>query len=267
MKRQKDTTYIATISGGKDSVTMCDLLLKNEHPVDYIVFNDTLDEFKEMYDYLNKVEEYFKLRYNKKITRLKPDKTYDQYIFRVLGNRAKPENIGRIAGLPNPTSGFCEWRRDAKIVPFNKWAKQFKKTKTYIGITTDEPNRADRDNDSLIYPLLDIFKFSEQDCKQYLISQHMENSLYHHFQRTGCKKCPYQSDYDFYMLWKHYPEVWKEIKKYEKEVNMFDSAIQKHWFSNFRTCANMEKKFKKADKQGSLFDFSDEPIKDCFCKI
>jgi hypothetical protein len=29
----------------------------------------------------------------------------------------------------------------------------------------------------------------------------------------------------------------------------------------------MENKFIEADKQGSLFDFSDEPLKDCFCKI
>ena len=29
----------------------------------------------------------------------------------------------------------------------------------------------------------------------------------------------------------------------------------------------MEKEFIKADKQSGLFDFSDEPLKDCFCKI
>ena len=37
--------YIATISFGKDSTVMCDLLLKNGYPVDYIVFTDTLLEF------------------------------------------------------------------------------------------------------------------------------------------------------------------------------------------------------------------------------
>ena len=39
------------------------------------------------------------------------------------------------------------------------------------------------------------------------------------------------------------------------------------WFSGYRTCADMEKQFIKADRQGSLFNFSDEPLKDCFCKI
>lgn len=37
--------YIATLSGGKDSTAMIDLLLRNNYPLDYIVFKDTLHEF------------------------------------------------------------------------------------------------------------------------------------------------------------------------------------------------------------------------------
>ncbi|WP_026803606.1 phosphoadenosine phosphosulfate reductase domain-containing protein [Aliarcobacter lanthieri] len=51
--------YIATISGGKDSVAMTDLLLKNGYPVDYILFYDTFLEFPIMYKYLEKVKKYF----------------------------------------------------------------------------------------------------------------------------------------------------------------------------------------------------------------
>jgi len=259
--------YIATISGGKDSVTMCDLLLKNGYPVDYIVFNDTLDEFEEMYEYLNKIEDYFKKRYKKSITRLKPVKSYDEYIFGVRGDRAKSENRGRIVGLPNPTTGFCEWRRDSKIIPFDKWVKQFARYKTYIGITMDEQNRANRDDNTLLYPLIDEFKMSEQDCMQYLIKQEMENPLYRHFTRTGCSKCQYQSEKDFFNIWKYYPKVWQEMKNYELRVKKFGNAISEHWFSNHRTCEDMEKMFIEANKQGSLFDFSNEPLKDCFCKV
>lgn len=267
MKRERGVTYIATISGGKDSVTMCDLLLKNGYPVDYIVFNDTLDEFQEMYLYIDKVNNYFKERYKKEITILKPKKSYDDYIFGVRGERASCENRGRIGGLPSSTSGFCEWRRDSKIVPLDKFAKQFKKYKVYIGITTDEVNRANREDCKLIYPLIDIFKMSELMCKQYLINQDMENPLYRHFNRTGCAKCQYQSDKDWYTIYKHYPAKWEEMKYYENKVNEIKNPINKHWFSNYRTCEDMEKIFKEKDKQGSLFDFSDEPLKDCFCKI
>lgn len=259
-----NTTYIATISGGKDSVTMCDLLLKHGHPVDYIVFNDTLDEFKEMYAYLDKVEAYFKRKYNKEITRLKPSKGYDAYMFRVL---SKGNNMGVHAGLPSATQGFCEWRRDAKQRPFEKWAKQFDNHKIYIGITTSEPQRANREDEKFIYPLIDTFRMSEEDCQQYLISNDMENPLYRHFNRTGCRKCHYQSDRDFFNIWKHYPSVWDEFKSYESKVNALPNAIGKHWFKNFRSCSDMEKEFIASDTQGSLFDFSNEPLKDCFCKV
>jgi len=45
-----------------------------------------------------------------------------------------------------------------------------------------------------------------------------------------------------------------------------EDVFSKNIFSNYRTCEDMEKLFIKADRQGSLLDFSDEPAKDCFCK-
>lgn len=264
--------YIATISGGKDSVTMCDLLLRNNYPVDYIIFNDTLDEYEEMYAYLDKVEEYFKSRYGKVITRLKPVKTYDEYIFNI---RKRGENVGKIAGLPNPTMGFCEWRRDSKIIPMQKWIKKnnIQDYKLYLGITIDERHRAKEDmylanNGIPIYPLIEYFNMSERDCQEYLINQEMENPLYRHFKRTGCAKCQFKSKADWFKTWKHYPKAWNEIKVLEKRVKEHHiEAISYNMFADFKKTEDLEKEFMKADKQGSLFDFSDEPLKDCFCKV
>lgn len=272
MKREDSVTYIATISGGKDSTVMCDLLLKNDYPVDYIIFNDTLDEFEEMYKYINKVEEYLKSRYGKNITRLKPVKTYDEYIFNV---RSRGENAGKIMGLPNPVMGFCEWRRDSKIIPMQKWIKSndIQDYKVYIGFTTDERHRAGGDinlvnNGSPIYPLIEYFNMSERSCQEYLINQEMENPLYRHFSRTGCAKCQYQSKADWFNIWKYYPKVWEDVKDLEKRVkNYHIEATSYNIFIDYKTTEDMEKEFIKADKQGSLFDFSDEPLKDCFCNI
>ncbi len=258
--------YVATISGGKDSVTMCDLLLKNDYPVDYIVFNDTLDEFEEMYIYIDKVAKYFKERYGKEIITTKPNWTYDKYI---LGERTRGEREGIVRGLPNGSDSFCTWRREAKINPTEKWLNslKIKEYKLYIGFTLDESNRANREDDKFIYPLIDYFNMTEINCKEYLIKQDMENTLYRHFNRTGCRKCQYQSDKDFFIIWKHYPKVWKEFKDYEEKVSQTNCIDGKYWFTKNRSCEDMEKLFKQKDKQGSLFDFSDEPLKDCFCKI
>ena len=264
--------YIATISGGKDSVTMCDLLLKNNYPVDYIIFNDTLDEYEEMYVYLDKVDNYFKKKYNKSITRLKPTKTYEQYIFNV---KSRGANIGKISGLPNPTAGFCEWRKISKIRPLHKWIKEnnIEDYKLYIGITTDEKHRAKStmelaNNGMPVYPLIEYFDMSERDCQEYLIEEEMENPLYRHFKRTGCAKCQYKSKADWFNTWKHYPKVWEDIKDLEKRVKEYPiEAVSYNIFADFKKTEDLEKEFKKADKQGNLFNFSAEPLKDCFCKI
>ncbi|TLP41070.1 phosphoadenosine phosphosulfate reductase family protein [Arcobacter arenosus] len=264
-KREENTTYIATISGGKDSVTMCDLLLKNGYPVDYILFTDTLHEHKKMYDYIEKLKIYFRSKYNKKITILKPKSTFEHWAFGVL---ERGERKGSIRGLPNLSNGMCYWRRESKVKPMEKFTKHFEKVVYYIGYTLDE-NRSIENYDKYTFkfPLRDIFKMKEDDCKKYLIDQEMENHLYRHYSRTGCDFCPFQSEQSFYMTWKHYPETWDKMKKIESKLLKLNNVVSSTWFMNHRTCDDMEKLFKEKDKQGSLFDFSDEPLKDCFCKI
>jgi len=287
IKREENTTYIATISGGKDSVTMCDLLLKNGYPVDEIIFADTLLEFNKMYDYIDKLKEYFKTRYNKDITVLKPNSIFEDWCFgKIEKDGAKRK--GQIRGIPTKDS-MCYWRRESKIYPVDRFIRQIKILKKatfrkdsgifknesfiqYIGYTLGENrNVQDTDDIKFLYPLKDIFKMKEEDCKQYISKQDMENPLYKHFSRTGCACCPYQSDLSWFNVWKHYKEVWNWMKYVEEELQRLEysgeTIVNKYWFMGYKTCADMEKLFKEKDKQGSLFDFSDEPLKDCFCKI
>lgn len=264
-------TYISAISGGKDSVAMTDLLLRNNYPLDYIVFKDTLHEFELMYRYIERLSVYFKERYQKEIITLKPKITLEDSIFGKIGERSKSRN-GWVRGIPTPIGYPCSWRRDSKHKPFERWLKKMniKKYKAYIGFTADETQRRMK-GDEFIYPLIDDFKMSEIDCKKYLEDREMENPLYKHFTRTGCSFCPAQSDRSFYQVWKHFKKDWEYMEKIEKQLfeleEKGEKVQNKYWFSGRRTCEQMEQIFKKADNQRGLFDFSDEPLKDCFCKI
>lgn len=169
--------------------------------------------------------------------------------------------------------GMCYWRRESKVYPSERYIKEKYKNEQitfYIGYTKGE-NRSVKETESFkyIYPLQDIFYMTEEDCKQYLINQDMENPLYRHFSRTGCSMCPFQSNKSWYEVYKHYPMVWKKIKRRENKFNELENkgfkVINKYWFMGKKTCNDMEKIFNK--KENSLFDFSDEPLKDCFCKI
>ena len=273
-QREEGVTYIATISGGKDSTVMCDLLLKNKYPVDYIIFTDTLAEHEEMYTYIDKVNTYFKERYKKEITILKPKTTPNEFMFSRVKFRKGVKRAGQIKGVFNPLMGFCEWRRVSKLDPIEKWKKDLgiDTCKTYIGITTDEKNRADWEHEFNVYPLITEFQMSETKCQEYLINQEMENPLYKHFTRTGCAFCPAQSKQDKYNIWRFYPKVWANMKDIEERLYKLEAdgetVISIGWHGlNRETISSMEKEFEAVSNQGSLFDFSDEALKDCFCKI
>lgn len=255
--------YVATISFGKDSTVMVDLLLKNNYPVNYIVFTDTKLEFPIMYEYKEKVIKYFKERYNKDVIITKPKTTFEYWCF---GTIESGELKGYVRGIPMVWSEPCYWRRESKVKPQEKLFKSIGDYKTYIWFTLDESQRRMKD-DKFLYPLIDYFKMTERNCQEYLISQEMQNPLYNYFSRTGCSICPAQSEKSWLEVWKHFPDTWNYMKDVEYRLSKFDKVKNRTWFNDFRSCEDMEKLFKQKDKQGSLFDFSDEPLKDCFCKI
>lgn len=267
----KDTIYISTVSGGKDSTVMTDMLLRNKMPIDMIVFNDTLAEHDEMYEYIDRLDKYWTERYGIGITRMKPNKKPEDLIFRKV-KRKSSDWFGWVKGVPSPVMGFCEWRTESKIAPLERYLKKegIDEYKLYIGYTIDETGRANREDSSKIYPLIDNFKMSELACAEYLQEREMQNPLYRHFTRTGCAWCPAKSETDKFTLWKHYPHIWDYMKKIEHRLKELESQGEKVIYNNWHlgeSIEELEEKFKIADMQKSLFDLSDEPLKDCFCKI
>lgn len=273
LEREDGVTYIATISGGKDSVAQADLLCKNGYPVDYIIFQNTLLELPMMYKYIEKLKKYFFSRYKKEVIALLPDTTFEEWCFGVIRDKNSMMS-GHIRGIPIVWAEPCFWRRESKEKPSNKFIKEnnIQKSLTYIGYTYKE-NRSikDTENHKFYYPLKYDFKMTETDCQEYLVNQDMENPIYRFLTRSGCGVCPAQSDKAWYGVWKNSKDDWDYMKFVESRLNFYESqgmkVKNKHWFTRYRTCEDMEKLFKEKDKQGSLFDFNDEPLKDCFCKI
>ena len=68
----KEKLYIVSLSGGKDSTAMLLRLIEEKRPIDRILFCDTGLEFPQMYDHLNKLEQYI----GRKITRLKAEYSF-----------------------------------------------------------------------------------------------------------------------------------------------------------------------------------------------
>jgi len=255
--------YIASWSGGKDSTAMVDLLLRDKKPLDYIVFLDTTIEFKQMYDYIEKLKAYWEQRYDAKIVILHPSKNKNDFKKHVVFSTiSRGKHEGKIRGFLNAADPFCMWRRDAKMAPFEKWVKNIGEYKTYIGFTKDETHRCKTDKNE-IYPLVTDYKMSEIDCQKYLVDHEMENSLYRHFTRTGCRLCPYQSERDWYKIYQYFPDVWQELKDMEQRLNTFDNVLYPKPFQKYQGTSEYEKMFKGRQE----WDFNDQPLKDCLCHI
>ena len=198
---------IVSFSGGKDSTAMLLRMLELDYQIDEIVFADTGFEFPELYSYIKRVEKYI----GRKITILKPKKgLFKKWMY---GPFTRGTRKGKPRGFPYVISP-CYWTRESKIIPLNKVQKDA--DEVYIGIAYDEKERMSKTDGKLKYPLVE-WKWTEQDCIDYLNKKNMFNPLYVNFDRLGCWFCPKQSEKSLYVLWKNYPQLWKKFKKIEKE--------------------------------------------------
>ena len=217
-----------------------------------------------MYEYINRLKTYFKDRYNKEIIVTTPNADFETAILRTVKKSKTEARNGQSIGIPTPSDeGICHLRRTLKLSPFDSWISKnkIKEYKTYIGFTNEEKNRVGKDENA-IYPLIEYFNMSEYDCKAYLINQDMENLLYRHFTRTGCGLCPFKSERDWFNTYKYYPEMFKLGKEIEEKLS---NQKEYKFFHKMKPLSYHEKKFKRHD--AVLFDFDDEPARDCFCKI
>jgi len=254
----KDTTYIAFLSGGRDSTAMVELLLSQGKQVDYIIFTDTLHEFPMMYEYLQKFDAYLQNKYGKNITYLKPRKTFEYWVF---GRITRGKHKGMIRGLPMVTQP-CYWTREAKVRPVERFVKEkgFKNIVQYVGYTYSEVNRAQVKDKTQVFPLIEN-KMCEVYVDRLLENIDMINPLYEYFERTGCAFCVKQKERAFYVIFNKFPDVWDYMKNIENKLLLMDNVLNPTWGIKY-TMRELEIKFKHNRKNLQL-----EAPTSCECKV
>lgn len=209
--------HIVSFSGGKDSTAMLLKMLENNMQIDEIIYCDTGKEFPQMYDHIEKVKFYIKEKYNKTITILKSEKTFDYFMFEHIKTRGK--NKGQAGyGWPSMRARWCTTY--LKTVVLDKYLKKYKEEGyvEYIGIAYDE---LDRVKDKK-YPLVE-WQMTEKDCLQYCYDRGFDwSGLYKHFDRVSCWCCPLKNQKELTILWQYYPDLWEQLKEMDKKAyNLF----------------------------------------------
>lgn len=139
--------YIASCSGGKDSVATLILAKQHNEPLDMVVFaevmfDETLSgELPEHIDFVrNTLKPWVEKELKVPFLILRSDKTYIEY-FHQTATRGTYQ--GQKHGFP--LANMCAINRDCKLRPIHKLHKAIDDDIiSYIGIAADEPQRLAR---------------------------------------------------------------------------------------------------------------------------
>ena len=243
-----DKKVIVSFSGGKDSTCMLLMMLEKGMQVDYILFCDTGLEFPQMYDHVQKVDEYIQKTYGKRITYLKPLKSFEYYLLE------KEKTIGKNKGKhgygwSSYRNRWCTTILKTDVVKY--WMREHSfnsdNTITCIGIAKDESKRIQ----DKCYPLFD-WGVTEEEALQYCYAHGFHwGGLYKDRTRLSCWICPLQHVNDLRLLYRNFPKLWKRLKELNDKVikNAHEENKILYEFRQMahtdRTLAQWEEKFKK----------------------
>ena len=113
--------HVLSLSAGKDSTALA-VYLKDKIPNLEYVFMDTGSELREVYEYLDKIEEKLSI----KVVRLNSGKTFDKWL-------EEHHNY-----LPSPHARWCTVKM--KIRPYERYVGKDPAV-SYMGIRADETHR------------------------------------------------------------------------------------------------------------------------------
>lgn len=222
MQNKKDC-HIISLSGGKDSTAMLLKMIEKRMPIDYVIFCDTGLEFPEMYQHLDKIEKETGIH----ITRLKAKGSFEYYFAQYHINR---KNYKQFCdkfgsgyegyGWPGPRMRWCTSR--LKDTPREQFLSTLRKKYNiieYVGIAADEQyrlNRKQNQRSNHRHPLVD-WNMTEEDCLRYCFERGYDwGGLYNKFRRVSCWCCPLQSLNELRILWHDYPQLWEQLKVWDK---------------------------------------------------
>jgi 3'-phosphoadenosine 5'-phosphosulfate sulfotransferase (PAPS reductase)/FAD synthetase len=191
--------HVLGISGGKDSAALAIYMRDKIADVEYF-FTDTGAELPEVYEFLDRLEDYL----GRPIIRLGLERPFDHFLQQHNGF------------LPSPNTRWCT--REMKIRPFEQWVGD-DEVVTYVAIRADE----DRDGYKATKPsIVPRFPFKEDGLIRSDIDRILKQSgvgwpaYYEWRSRSGCYFCFFQRKSEWVSLSERHPELFERAKAYEK---------------------------------------------------
>ena len=189
-------SYWASVSGGKDSLYMLNLILHNldKYPLDGVAHFELEIDYPFIHDVIDYMESECK-RFGISFVRIKPRKSWDE-----LYNKY---------GFPTRVARWCNSSYKLDCLKQRKdWLNSIGYyTVSYIGYCADEEKRYNKralPQDRECYPLVEK-GIIENEIWEWAKTQPIFNDYYKYNRRCGCMYCPLASYLNFAYLYKYYP--------------------------------------------------------------
>ena len=232
--------YVLSFSGGKDSTYLLLELIRRKYLLDEVQFFDTGWEYPAMYKHIGKCKKLCEENSIEFVT-LHPKKSFDYLMF---------EHITKNGDKGYSWCGrMCRWGTKCKTEVLNENAKLNKGNIIYIGIAADEPERVAKNNEPFKRLPLVEWGTTEAECLQRCYEAGFDwEGMYKYLDRLSCKFCRNKNLKELRNIRKHYPEVWEELKDYQKRTNRpFKPADAT--YINGLTVQDIEKRFELEEKR------------------
>lgn len=194
-------SYWASVSGGKDSLYMLNLILHNldRYPLDGVVHFELEIDYPFIKDVIDYMESECK-RFGIRFVRIKPTKTWFEWYHTINSE------TGNIYGFPTRKARWCN---DKYKLSAKKQLQNFMKslgffTVFYIGYCADEKKRMTPTMRE-IYPLAEN-GINESIILEWAKTQPIFNNYYKTNKRCGCMYCPMSNYITYAYLLKYYPD-------------------------------------------------------------
>ena len=243
---QKIKQYIASVSYGKDSLAMLEIIKENNLPLDRIVHaeimatKDLYADLPEMMEFKDKADKIILERYGIEVERIVASKSYEEYFYQVVKGK-KSKNAGKIYGWPYQNGAWCNSR--LKMSVLNKFNK--KDIVQYIGIAVEEVNRYGILRENKRSPLIE-YGITEKYCYDWCKENDLLSPIYQHSFRGGCWFCHNQRLQELRNLRKQHPQYWELMLKWDKDSPSTFRA-------NGKTVRDLDKRFEIEDRQITMF--------------
>ena len=230
--------YIASLSYGKDSIAMLEVIKRHNMPLDRIVHveimaTDTIPaDLPPMMEFKVKADKIIKERYGIEVEHLRHKENYQQHFYR---KRIKGLKKDQMYGWPIQNGNWCN--SDLKMPPLDKLER---KNIVYIGIAADEPKRFHNLTEHKRSPLVE-HGITGADARKICEEIGLLSPIYTQSARGGCWFCHNQSIGQLRLLRKQYPEYWELMLKWDK-----DSPVT--FRADGRTIHDFDRRFQLEDE-------------------